>query len=586
MAEARRSNAVVHDLFLEQVARTPDAVALDLEHGVMTYAQLDERSSGLAARLQRCGVGPEVRVAICMERSPEMIVSLLAILRAGGAYVPLDPTHPGARLAYMLADSGAALVLTAGRGADDVPHTAPAVKVDLADLRRDAPTPIVFPVAHPDSLAYVIYTSGSSGRPKGVAAAHRGLANLALDQICRWGVGPGTRILQFASLSFDASFTEIAVALLSGATLCLAEAGDLVPGPELRDLLRRRRINAVKAPPAVLARLPTDDLPDLELVVNGGGPCSPALVRRWSPGRTFLNAYGATECSVCSTTTGPLGVGVPTTLGHPVANTSIHVLDRDLEPVPAGTVGEIWIGGLGVTRGYWERPAITAERFLPDPHGEPGSRAYRTGDLGRVLAAGGVEFVGRIDRQVKVRGHRIEPEEIAAAVRAHHAVREAAVKAWPAADGEVRLAAYVEAEPGVVVTRRELIAHMRLVLPHHMLPPALVFMDVLPLTPNRKIDLDRLPPPGPPGLDRGAVHVAPRSADERLVAEVWGESLGVASVGLTANFFELGGDSLAAARAIARLREVTGVELPLRALLEGPTVAALARALTRARATA
>ncbi|HXM54157.1 MAG TPA: non-ribosomal peptide synthetase [Candidatus Dormibacteraeota bacterium] len=553
----------VHGRFEAQVRRTPDAIAVEYEGQRLTYAELNARANGVARYLRERGVGPEVLVALALERSPDALVALLGVLKAGGAYVPVDPRYPAARRSFMLQDSGAAIVLD-GDGSWPRDLTGPA--------NPDVPV-------HPDNLAYVIYTSGSTGRPKGVAIPHRGLCNLADDQIARWGCGPGSRVMQFASLSFDACFTEIAVALLSGATLCMAPQERLMPGVELHRTLRRLRVTALKTPPSVLANTPAHDLPDLGLVVNGGGPCHPDLMARWSHGRTFLNAYGATECSVCSSTTAPLRAGDRIALGEPVRGAALRVLDPEaLEPAPRG---ELFIAGAGVGRGYWGRPDLTAERYLPDPFGEQGARMYRTGDVVR-LAGGQLEYVGRVDHQVKVRGFRVELGEVERAMVAHPAVLEA-VAGVSGADGEERLVAHLVLDESGTTGVGGLRAFLAERLPDHMVPAVYVLLDRLPLMPNGKVDRARLPAPRAerPALESAYVEAA--TPLQRLVAGIWSETLGVEQVGVNDNFFDLGGDSLRAATVIQRVREATGSDVSLLALLLGPTVAELAASVTTGR---
>ncbi|QNP68116.1 amino acid adenylation domain-containing protein [Streptomyces roseirectus] len=482
----------ISSLLRERAAATPDAPALEHDGRVLRYRDTDDAVTGFAHHLAGRGLGPGDLVALHLDRSPEAVIALLGAVRAGVAYVPLDTANPPARVAGIVADSGAKAVVAR----EDIPG----VGVPLIDVGRaddwcghgreygherghecgHGSAPASSPAfAEPgaDDLAYVIYTSGSTGAPKGVAVAHRGLVPLALDQIGRWRAGPGGRILQFASLGFDASFTEIVVALCGGATLVIADRDQLMPGPVLHATLRDLRITAVKTTPAALATTDADGLPDLRLVVNGGGACRPGTVARWSAGRTFRNAYGVTEATVCSTMTGPLRAGDPVTLGTPVAGTCLHVLDS----------GELAVGGAGVALGYWRRPELTAERFGPDPYC-PGGRLFRTGDLVRPTPGGELEYVGRIDEQVKIRGYRIEPGEIEHALAAHPTVREAAVTVHTdPLDGEPRLAAFLvpaDGEPDLPELRRFLAAR----LPLYMIPGRFAALPQLPYTRLGKVD--------------------------------------------------------------------------------------------------
>jgi amino acid adenylation domain-containing protein len=504
----------IHDLFEAQAARTPDAVAVRFEEESLTYRELNERANRLAHFLRAHVVAPEVRVGVLMERSLEMVVSLLAALKAGAAYVPLDPGLPAERLAYMLDDSGVPLVLVQAALLGTVP-ACEGVRVLAVDAlaERLAAEPAENPAvgAGPDSLAYVIYTSGSTGRPKGVMVPHRGVANLAYALARRFGIDGTSRVLQFASLSFDAAVAELFDALLAGATLVLASREELLPGPGLLETLRRGRVTVATLPPSVLAMLPSDDLPELRTMVSAGEAVDAATVERWSAGRAFVNAYGPTEVTVCATTAACEVDGCVPAIGRALENVRVYVLDAAGRPAPVGVPGEMYVGGVGVARGYLSRPALTAERFVPDPFGrEPGARLYRTGDRVRWLDGGTLEFLGRLDEQVKIRGFRIEPGEIEAALRRRVEVRECIVVAREAASGETRLVGYVvgEADPG------EMRAHLRQSLPDYMVPGAFVVLEQLPLTPNGKIDRRALPDPDP-GAGEG--RAAPRTPTEEIL---------------------------------------------------------------------
>ncbi|MCP4662881.1 MAG: amino acid adenylation domain-containing protein, partial [bacterium] len=442
--------------------------------------------------------------------------------------------------------------------------------------------------------AYVIYTSGSTGRPKGVVVTHRGLANLAAAQIRRFELDPEDRILQFASLNFDASVWEITIALGAGAALHLAPPDRLLPGPPLVELLRRRQITCVTLPPSALAVVESEDLPALGTLITAGEACSPELARRWCAGRRFYNAYGPTETAVCATA-GRYRGGARLPIGTPIANLRVHLLDRRLQPVAVGVPGELFIAGPGVARGYLGRPALTAERFVPDPlsgnplsgdphFGDPfadgsvaGTRLYRTGDLARHLGDGTIEFLGRIDHQVKIRGFRIELGEIEAVLSRSERVRECVVvtRTEPPGDGPApaaRLVAYAVTEPGIET--RELRAFLQERLPEHMVPSAFVRLEALPLLPNGKVDRKALPAPERTGPDVG--FAAPADPVEELLAGIWEAVLELDGVGVHENFFELGGHSLLATQVVSRIRDAFGVEVPLPRLFEAPTLAELA----------
>jgi len=576
-------NIAVHRLFEAQVQSSPDAIAV--EYGVerVTYATLDARANALARRLRAMGVGRNTIVAICIGRSIEQIVATLAVLKAGGAYLPLDPHYPAARLSLMLHDARPAALLTRHALLERVvaANDAHIPLVVLDDLVQEHDATPLDDGATATDLAYVIYTSGSTGIPKGVAITHRGLCNFVVAQSRDWGVEPGSRVLQFASFSFDASAAEIFDTLISGATLVLMPGDALAPADELTTLLRNTRISHVTLPPSLLAVLPDADLPDLRLVAAAGERCPLAVAARWSHGRTFVNAYGPTETTIgpCwhAVTPDDLAAGcVP--IGKPIPNVQAYVLDARLRPAPVGVPGELWVGGVGLARGYLNRPTLTAERFVDveTPHGR--QRLYRTGDRVRWLPSGVLEYLGRVDEQVKVRGFRIEPGEIVAVIRAHPGVRDAVVVAREEETGEVRLVAYVVATGDVVDEVRTMLAER---LPAYMVPSAFVQIAALPLTPNGKLDRAALPDPvfdtAVAGMDM------PRTPEEQLLAALWSQVLRIPQMGRSENFFALGGSSLSAMRLIARIREVFRIELPIRDLFEAPTIAGLAERIVRAR---
>ena len=409
----------------------------------LTYAALDARANQLAHHLRNLGVGPEVVVGQCVERSLEMLVGFLGILKAGGVYLPLDPSYPPDRLAFMLEDARAPVLLTQAALLDQLP----AYGVRIVELDADWPAiarqPTTAPgnTLHPHNTAYVIYTSGSTGTPKGVAVSHGGIPNLAAVEIERFTITSEARVLQFASPSFDAAIWEISACLIAGASLILRS--DESGGQALGNLIRGQGVTHATLPPVVLADLPAD-LP-LQTLVVAGEACSAELVERWSVGRRMINAYGPTETTVCATMSEPLSGRSMAPIGRPIANTQVYVLDSGLEPVPIGVVGELYVAGAGLGRGYVGRCGLTAERFVANPFGLAGSRMYRTGDLARWRPDGVLEFVGRADQQVKLRGFRIEPGEIEAVLLRHPAVAQAVVVAREDAPGQKRLVAYVVA---------------------------------------------------------------------------------------------------------------------------------------------
>ena len=565
-------------LFEAQVAASPSAVALIFGREQLTYSELNRRANRLAHRLIRDGIGPENLVGLSTDRSPTMVVGLLAILKAGAAYLPLDPAYPSARLAFMLADAKPSLILTeAGSSLPPGPPHLVIAEAEAAETKernptdRDLRTPLS--VDHP---VYVIYTSGSTGKPKGVVVTHRGIAALAEAQTDRLGLSPQARVLQFASLNFDASVWEMVMALAGGAALVLLAPEAITGGPTLMTALIEHRISHALLPPSVLATLGPDQEMPLECLVIGGEACPPALAEVWSRGRRMINAYGPTETTVCATMSAPL-VGNETPIGSPIAGSRTYVLDAGLEPVPVGVTGELYIAGAGLARGYLNRPGLTAERFVADPYGPPGGRMYRTGDLARWGTDGQLDYLGRADQQVKIRGFRIEPGEIEAALLAESGIAQAAVIARADGPGGNYLAAYLVPAPGIqpdpMLLRRQLADK----LPEHMIPAAFVTLDRLPLTPNGKLDRNALPVPDRAAEARRAnAYEPPNGPVETALTEIWAELLGIDRIGRFDNFFELGGNSLMALQVVSRLRDRFGLELPLKTLFQSHSLKDLA----------
>ncbi|MEG4941561.1 amino acid adenylation domain-containing protein [Microcoleus sp. F4-D5] len=439
-------DACIHQLFEQQVELAPDAIALIFEDEQLTYQELNQRSNQLAHHLRNLGVGPEVLVGICVERSLEMVVGLLGILKAGGAYVPLDPAYPPDRLAFMLEDASVPVLLTQARLVESLPQNQARIvclDTDWEVIERQSEENPGCSLT-PENLAYLIYTSGSTGRPKGVLVGHRGLCNLAAAQIKIFNVQPNSRVLQFASLSFDVATSDLVIALCSGATLCIPTNDAVLAGSGLTEVLRDRAITHIELPAAVLAVLRFEELPTLGTIIVGGEACSPDLIAKWSSGRRFFNAYGPTESTVCATIAECTDSSEPPPIGRPIANTQVYILDAQKQPVPIGIPGELYIGGAGLARGYLNRPELTADRFILNPFShEQGDRLYKTGDLARYLPDGNIEFLGRIDQQVKIRGFRIELGEIDAVLSQHPDVRESVVIKREDASGNQRLVAYI-----------------------------------------------------------------------------------------------------------------------------------------------
>ena len=580
--------ATLHGLFEAQAARTPEATALVFEGQQLSYAQLDWRANRLARRLIELGVARDDLVGICVERSVELVVGLLAILKAGAAYVPLDPGYPAERLAFMLRDAAPPVLLPQPHLAGRLPAHGAQVLVLAADAPGE-PAPVPPPAAalSGENLAYAIYTSGSTGQPKCAMNTHAAIVNRLLWMQAAYQLAADDRVLQKTPFSFDVSVWEFFWPLIAGARLVIARPGGHQDPRYLADTIAEHAITTVHFVPSMLQLfLETPGLArcaSLRRVICSG-EALPADLRDRCLARLpaeLHNLYGPTEAAVDVTAwacaRGDARPAVP--IGRPIANTQIYLLDTQLQPVPLGVPGELYIGGAGLARGYLRRPQLTAERFVPSPFGpEPGARLYRSGDLARFLPDGAIEFLGRIDHQVKIRGFRIELDEIVAALAMHPAVRESVVLAREDAPGDRRLVAYVvpratPAADGLVAELRALLAAR---LPEYMLPSAFVLLPALPLTPSGKADRRALPPPDMAASRSEQPFVAPRTPVEASVAAVWAEVLGLARIGVNDNFFELGGHSLLAVEIIFKLRERFQVDLPLQSLFDARSVANLA----------
>ncbi|AUX23890.1 hypothetical protein SOCEGT47_044200 [Sorangium cellulosum] len=580
----RRSQPCLPEMLAAQAARTPDAVAVTCGRERLTYGALNARANRLAHALRRRGVGPETLVGLCVERSLEMMVGLLGILKSGGAYVPLDPAYPRERLRAMLEDSRLPLLLTQ----ESLLHALPDAGARAICLDRDWPSIAGEPDRDPtplldeESLAYVIYTSGSTGRPKGVMVRHGGLTNFLLSMQEHLSPPRDVVVLATTSISFDIAALELFLPLLTGGRVELARREDAADGERLSALLRASGATLMQATPTGWKMLLENGRPRLAgLAVLCGGEAFPRELARQllEAGVAPWNLYGPTETTVWSSLHRVTAGDGPIPLGTPIADTELHVLDRQLYPAPLGVAGELCIGGAGLARGYLDHPDLTADRFIPDPFSpEPGRRLYRTGDLARFRRDGTLEFLGRRDHQIKIRGFRIELGEIEAQLRACPDVRDAVVVAREDA-GTPRLAAYVIPARSAALTADGLRAWLKERLPDHMVPSAYVWLDELPLTPNGKVNREALPAPGLVARERRA---RPRTATEEIVAAIWAEVLGLEAVGVHESFFELGGHSLLATRAISRIRGAFQVELPLRSIFDHPTVAQLAGAVDEA----
>ena len=588
----------LHETFSARAARSPGAVALTYQGESLTYAELEARSNQLAHLLRGMGVGPEVRVGLCLERGVEMVVSILAVLKAGGAYVPLDPEYPSERLAFLLEDSAVPVLLTHERLLERLPgHAAEVVCVDRDHDRISAhATDLPGSGATPESLAYVIYTSGSTGQPKGVEVTHANVVRLFTATEEWFGFGAEDVWTLFHSYAFDFSVWELWGALLHGGRLVVVPYLTSRSPEEFHRLLVSERVTVLNQTPSAFRQLIQADqtppplaLPSLSLryVIFGGEALEPGSLREWVQRHgderpRLVNMYGITETTVHVTyrpiTRQDVEAGSTSPIGRPLPDLSLYLLDRRQQPVPLGVAGELYVGGAGMARGYLDRPELTAERFVRDPFsGDPGARLYRSGDLARRLPGGEIEYLGRADEQVKIRGFRIELGEIEAVLGQHPSVRECVVVAREDVPGERRLAAYVVAAEEV--TAGALRAHLKERLPEHMVPAAFVVLESIPLTAHGKVDRRALPAPDGARPRVGEAYVAPGTPQEQALAEIWAQVLGVERVGAHDNFFELGGDSIRSIRVLSLAREA-GLGLTLQQLFEHQTVRETARALS------
>jgi amino acid adenylation domain-containing protein len=582
----------IHELFEEQVRRSPDATAVIFEDQQLTYRELNNKANQLAHYLMKQGVGPEVLVGICVERSPEMVTGILGILKAGGAYVPLDPAYPMERIKFMLKDANPSLLLAQKHLCEKLTNHKSRIillDTDWHTIAHENKTDLMSGV-QAENLAYVIYTSGSTGHPKGVMISHISVCNRLLWGLKSCQMTEADRVLQKAFFSFDVSVWEIFGPLLAGAQVILAQTGREHDCAYLVRLIADRQITMVGLmPPLLKVFLQEEGLErcqSLRQVFCGGEVLSVELKEKFFTVMTgeLHHLYGPTEASIDATfwTCSPGRDERMVPIGRPIANIKIYLLDPNLQPVPIGIPGELYIGGDGLARGYLNQPDLTAKTFIPDPFTKkPGARLYRTGDLCRYLPDGNIEFLGRIDHQVKIRGFRIEPGEIEAALGQHADVRETVVTAQEIHDSDKRLVAYVVLDGESAITTHELRMFLKEKLPDYMVPSAFIELDSLPLTPNGKVDQKALPEPDKERADLENVFVEPRTPNENLLAGIWCEVLGLKQVGIHDNFFESGGHSLLATQVMSRLRKVKGKNFSLAILFQYPTIAGLAEYLSR-----
>jgi len=574
------------DLFEQQVEQTPNHIAVVFEDEILTYQQLNTKANQLAHYLiqlkQQTPLPDNPLIAIAVDRSTEMVIGLLGILKAGGAYVPIDPSYPTARIEHMLADSAAPIVLTqsilkAQLPLDGLMHACQAICLD--EMQCDAqPTENLDISGKVNDLAYIIYTSGSTGKPKGVMVEHTGLVNLALAQINGFALSEASHLLQFASISFDASVSEVVTTLLTGATLHVAPKAKLLETSDLVVFMAAQQISHVTFPPSFLQQLPPQLPSTLKTIAVAGEACPQALLSQWASQVHLVNAYGPTESTVCASMTGGLLENESPHIGQPLSNTRIYILDAQHQPQPLNIPGELCIAGAGLARGYLNRPELTAEKFIEVDLFGKRERIYKTGDLARWLPDGNLEYLGRIDHQVKLRGFRIELGEIEAVLMQHEAVKESAVIV-PQTENSQQLVAYITLRQ--IIETAELRHWLKTHLPDYMVPAHFQILDALPLTPNGKIDrkcLEKQADKTHPAINTVG-YVAPRNYQEELLVNIWIAVLKVEKIGVYDNFFELGGHSLLATQVTTRIRETFEVKIPVRSLFEYPIVSDLAEYL-------
>nr|WP_237113887.1 non-ribosomal peptide synthetase [Pseudoalteromonas rubra] len=578
----------IHQAFEQQVERNPDHIALIFADQLLSYAQLNGKANQLAHYLREQGtITSDTLIGIALDRSLEMIIATLAVLKAGGAYVPLDPTYPPARLSYMLEDAGIRTIISSQAISDAVSLTDYAL-IPVDGLLDDTH---LGPFSHcsaenldhkalgllPTSLAYEIYTSGSTGQPKGVLLEHQGIVNLADNQRRAFAITPRSKVLHFASMSFDAGTWEYAMALLNGATLVIASSEQRRSPDDITTLLAQQQISHVTLPPAFLAMMPLDNSLSLQALIVAGEACEPELVNQWSAHYPFFNAYGPTEASVCASYQ-RLYPGTPITIGKPLNNVSLYVLDNHMALVPPGVIGELHIGGDGLARGYHQRPELSAEKFVENPFyyypaHRDSTRLYKTGDLAKILPDGSIEFVGRLDAQVKIRGFRIELSEVEAQLNRCVVLDSAVVLVKQASNGTDMLIAYIqprnEAQDQTSMIQ-DVEQHLHAQLPEYMVPSRFVVVEQWPLTPNGKIDKKALPDVS--GADSEQAYVAPQTATEQALTEVWSALLGIAASEISshARFFEQGGNSILVTRLETQIRHRFAVEFSIKELFAQP----------------
>ncbi|HEU5381363.1 MAG TPA: non-ribosomal peptide synthetase, partial [Ktedonobacteraceae bacterium] len=547
---------------------TPTAPALKAGAKVLTYQELNGQANQLARYLRTQGIGPEICVGVSLNRSPLLLISFLAILKAGGVYFPIDPAYPQNRLEFLLHDAKPALLLTERTlfkqfSVQSTPMLALDAEAEIwQEFSKENLNLALSPI--PEQASYCIYTSGSTGQPKGVRLTHQGLANVMKSQRDFLGTQPGDHIAQFASIGFDASISEFVMALGAGATLCFPPQVKLLPTPEFLGWLQEQQITIITLPPSFLSLLPLADLPALRAIISAGEACPADLVERWGAKRRFINAYGPTEATICATMGQCSPAASKPTIGQPLPNVEIYILDDNLQPVHSGIVGNLYLGGITLARGYEHRPELTAERFIPHPFSSrPGARLYKTGDLARLLPNGEIDFFGRHDDQIKLRGFRIEPGEIEFVLRQHDLIRDALVICQENDQGTPLLVAYVVLEQPTL-PKDTLRAYLAEYVPAYMLPDMFIALPSLPLNAHGKVDRQALPKPSLLRRELSTPFADAQTPVEIELKSIWEDILRQQPIGIDDSFFDLGGNSLLITQILARVYARYTVELPVR----------------------
>lgn len=579
----------IHEYFAEVAKDNPHLHCIEYEDRIFTYEEINRRANKLARYIKNIGAGPEQIIGLYLERTPEMIISILAVFKAGAAYAPISTAYPKDRFEYLINDAGLEVILTSSnleRGLSNLNTKAPVTFVYLdkekEDIDRESEEEVPC-LNERNNLAYVIFTSGSTGRPKGVMIEHRGIPNMVLEQINAFNINKNDRVLQYASIAFDASVSEIFTALLAGAVLVLLPNKGLYLGEDLYQVLRKKKITVVTLTPSVLNTLPPKELPALKTLVSAGEACTKKLIDYWSSKLNFINAYGPTECTVCASMNICSSADEGVSLGKPIANTAFYLLDKQLCPVPAGETGELCIAGIGLARGYLNLTSLTEESFCRNPFMDGISeRLYRTGDICRRVSKDSFEWVGREDNQVKIAGLRIDLDELIQVLREYPGILDAVITIVDDSFKNKQVYAYIITDSSQKLSIKEIKAYVRAKLPAYMVPSRFMFISEIPVLESGKLDKNSLPSMEDVRPDIDAAYAEPRNRMEETIAQIWCEILKIDRVGIYDNFFDLGGQSLMATQIVSRIRSTLGMEIPLHVLFEAAsTVEQTAAAIER-----